>query len=696
MKISLPLIAGAFTTLYAATSLAADESVETIEITGHRFSNAAAGELNAALQQQQIRFASGGGISALPVLNGMMGDRIQILADGAPITAACGNQMNPPLSYLANSPVSQLVVSPAVSPVSAGADNIAGVIAIDTMQPVFVEESDFSWREGKAAFNYSSNPNSQTFALDARLANNQWFTGYSGSITTADSYDNGADELVPDTLYKMENHDLTVGYQDAQRLAVLKFTHQQVPYQGFPGQYMDMVDNRASGLSARYQQRFKAFTVNGHLSVRNVDHEMGFFSDEKPGTMPMLTRSQDITAKLGWDIGLTPDQTLVLGQEYYANKLNDYWPAVAGSAMMGPDDYININDGRRTRSALFAQWEHRPATGWQYNVGARVEYVQTQAAQVQPYNSMPMTMSGMMKMAINDAQAAAEFNASDRDKHDTLLDVTLLAQRAVRKQHTLSFGLARKNRAPGLYERYTWGRGIMASTMIGWFGDGNGYVGNVDLTPETAHTASAGYQFENTHQKIDFTAWYTKVSDYIDITKLGELNRSGLRSGLRNQLQFTNIDATLMGVTLDTQWLLADNQWGQWQLSHTFNWQQGERDDTHDSLYQILPVENRLQLAHHYADWHSTVEWYWAGNKTDTDPRRLENTTDSYWLLNLRSSKQWADWTVEVALDNVFDRHYDLPLGGVSVAEFLQQPTQGYAQLEGPGRSVNIGVAYRF
>jgi hypothetical protein len=31
----------------------------------------------------------------------------------------------------------------------------------------------------------------------------------------------------------------------------------------------------------------------------------------------------------------------------------------------------------------------------------------------------------------------------------------------------------------------------MAMTMTNWFGDGNGYVGNIDLKPEVAHTLSA-------------------------------------------------------------------------------------------------------------------------------------------------------------------------------------------------------------
>ena len=51
-------------------------------------------------------------------------------------------------------------------------------------------------------------------------------------------------------------------------------------------------------------------------------------------------------------------------------------------------------------------------------------------------------------------------------------------------------GYARKTRSPNLYERYAWSTNMMASGMIGWFGDGNYYVGNVGLKPETANTVS--------------------------------------------------------------------------------------------------------------------------------------------------------------------------------------------------------------
>ena len=51
--------------------------------------------------------------------------------------------------------------------------------------------------------------------------------------------------------------------------------------------------------------------------------------------------------------------------------------------------------------------------------------------------------------------------------------------------------MAHKVRSPNVYQRYTWSTWSMAAMMNNIVGDGNGYVGNLDLQPEVAHTLSA-------------------------------------------------------------------------------------------------------------------------------------------------------------------------------------------------------------
>lgn len=102
-----------------------NEDVEVIEISTRPLFLSHHDSVQSKLEESGVHFSSAGGVSALPILNGMMGDRIQLLTDGAPTTAACGNQMNPPLSYVASNEVDALTVLPGVSPVSRGGDNIA-------------------------------------------------------------------------------------------------------------------------------------------------------------------------------------------------------------------------------------------------------------------------------------------------------------------------------------------------------------------------------------------------------------------------------------------------------------------------------------------------------------------------------------------------------------------------------------------
>ncbi|WP_084164514.1 TonB-dependent receptor plug domain-containing protein [Skermanella stibiiresistens] len=47
-----------------------------------------------------MSLAAGGGVSSLPSLDGLLGDRLKQLVNGVPVTAACPNHMNPPFSYI--------------------------------------------------------------------------------------------------------------------------------------------------------------------------------------------------------------------------------------------------------------------------------------------------------------------------------------------------------------------------------------------------------------------------------------------------------------------------------------------------------------------------------------------------------------------------------------------------------------------
>jgi iron complex outermembrane receptor protein len=83
---------------------------------------------------------SAGGVSGLPVVNGLADDRVRIVIDGMVMNSACPNHMNSPLSYIDPSNVGSAKVLAGITPVSMGGDSIAGTILIDTPAPLFLSQ----------------------------------------------------------------------------------------------------------------------------------------------------------------------------------------------------------------------------------------------------------------------------------------------------------------------------------------------------------------------------------------------------------------------------------------------------------------------------------------------------------------------------------------------------------------------------
>ena len=76
-----------------------------------------------------------GGVSSLPVINGLADERVKVMMNGAAVTSACANHMNPPLSYTDPAMVGKIEVVSGVTPVSKGGDSIAGSVFIEPPAP---------------------------------------------------------------------------------------------------------------------------------------------------------------------------------------------------------------------------------------------------------------------------------------------------------------------------------------------------------------------------------------------------------------------------------------------------------------------------------------------------------------------------------------------------------------------------------
>jgi len=675
-----------------------------------------------------VSLYGGGGISSLPVIHGMADDRLRIKVDGMDLMSACPNHMTPPLSYIDPSNVGSLSAFAGITPVSVGGDSIGGTILLESSAPVFAAPGQAPLLTGHLSSFYRSNNKARGGDYSATFATDIFSATYNGSVVHADNYTAGGNfkpagpaavdkpgnildgDEVGSSSYKAENHNLAFALKQDNHLFEGKFGYQHIPEQGFPNQRMDIISNTEWRQNLRYLGQFGWGSLEARAYHETVRHDMDFGDDKQfqygiaPG-MPMNSDSRNLGGVLKANIDVTKDHTVRLGGEYQYYRLHDWWPSsphtLPPGVMMGgmaPNTFQNIDDGTRERKAVFAEWETRLHPQWLTLLGARYERVEMDADDVHGYND---TMYGF---------AADVFNARNHDRNDNNWDLTALARFTPTAMLSLEFGYAHKMRSPNLYERYTWSTNGMAMVMNNFKGDGNGYVGNLDLDPEKAHTISGTVDVHAVDRRWEFkvTPYYTHVTDYIDAKRC-------LQSGMNaicgvpvsntptNKfvlLQYVNQTARLWGVDVSTHMPLAKiDGVGEFNLAGLFNYTNGQNTTTDDDLYNIMPLSGKLALTHKLGGFDSTVEMVMAKGKHGVSNVRNEIKTSGYILANLRTGYNWKSMRLDFGIDNLFDKFYSLPLGGAYTG---QGSTMGLNSIPwgtavpGMGRSYNTRLTYRF
>ncbi|PWB83500.1 MAG: TonB-dependent receptor [Methylocystaceae bacterium] len=653
-----------------------------------------------------------GGVSGLPVLDGLADDRLHITVAGIPILSACANHMNPPLSYIDPSRVGRIQVYPGVVPVSVGGDAIGGAIHVEPPAPVFAAPGQQILAKGEAGSFYRSNGNAFGGHLSATAATENVSVTYNGSFSQSQNYRAGANfhlagpafltppspfpitrlgaltpwlsgNEVASTAYQTQNHDVAFAWRHENHLFQFNLGFQHIPYQWYPNQRMDMTENRSIQGNIRYTGKYDWGSLEAQVYHQTVRHNMDFGEDKQffygslrtilaPG-MPMDTKAQNTGAKISANIDLLDRHVLRVGGEYQQYRYNEWWPpspavlpvgwAVGG---MAPDTFININNGRRDRFDVFAELESHWNSQWTTQLGVRSDTVVMNAGPVHGYNALYDTP----------LFPVTRFNSADRGRTDQNWNVTAQAIYTPSATQTYSFGYSQKSRSPNLFERYTWSNSLMAMEMIGWFGDGNFYIGNLDLKPEVAHTASVTADWHDAAGEtgLKFTPYFTYVSNYIDAQRCPPFvcgtssmhNLTGTTGFV--SLQFINQNARIFGADLSGHALLAkDTALGDFTAKGSLSYVNGQNTTTGGNLYQMMPVNAKLSLEQKLGGWTNSVEAQFVGAKKNVEQVRNEVKTGAYAVFNLRSSYEWKNIRVDFGVENLFNTFYYLPLGGAYV-----------------------------
>ncbi|MCX6061879.1 MAG: TonB-dependent receptor [Campylobacterales bacterium] len=646
-----------------------------------------------------------GSSASLPVIHGMADDRVKIDIDGMTITSACPNHMNPALSYIDTSKIESIEVMAGITPVSAGGDSIGGTIMVKSKDPLFAKNVGEVLIGGDVSGFYRSNSQTRGASVNASVANDKISVNYSGFAEKAENYKNGNGKIVKDTLYQQQNQSATIAYKvSSDDTVALKVTKTNADFIGFPNEYMDMLGNESTSENLSYKGKIGALLIDANAYNQKTDHYMNRINSERGGTgnMPMYTDAKESGINFKATLPLTSTQTLKFGADYDRYRLNDWWPAdtVNNMAGMSPGTFLNINNGKRDRIGLFSevvsQWSEKLSS----ILGARYDRVMMDTDDVHGYNGY----TGFTGANNNDPVDTAYFNALEHKKTDNNYDLTATTKYEYSTTTDMELGFAHKTRSPNMYERYAWAGSkpgitltnpmLMDMRMVNWFGDGNGYVGNLDIKPEVANTISTTISLHDSADKewgLKLTPYYTKVSDYIDI-KLLTSTGSGVTK--RSYFQFVNTDAHLFGADLSgytTLWDNSDN--GKGTLKGNLSYTRGFRDNG-GSLYHIMPLHTKVSLDRVSGAWNNEIDVETVGAKESVDTLRNEPLTPGYALVDLKTGYAWTkQLNMDLSVTNLFNKAYALPLGGV---DLVNNGTNYTTPLQGMGRSFNVAMSYKF
>ena len=304
-----------------------------------------------------VSLVGAGGVSSLPSVQGLSDDRLRIQVDGMDLVSSCANHMNPPLSYIDPARVGSVRLFAGITPVSVGGDSIGATIQVESAPPEFAEPGQARLLKGELGGYYRSNGNASGARASATYATEQMSLRYDGAAAQSDNYKAagafkaagpaasnkpaqwlGGDE-VGSSSYKTRNHALTYALRDATQLMEVRLGVQDIPYQNFPNQRMDMTRNDSQQLNLRYQGQFDWGQLQARAYHERTRHGMNFGSDKQfwyggannvPG-MPMDTEGKTTGVQLRGEIPLSARDTLRVGGEAQNYRLDDWWLPSGGA-----------------------------------------------------------------------------------------------------------------------------------------------------------------------------------------------------------------------------------------------------------------------------------------------------------------------------------------------------------------------------
>ena len=624
---------------------------------------------------------SNGPITAIPQYRGMFGPRIAVSLNGSMLAPAGPNWMDPPLSYAMTAQLESLEIYRGIAPVSVAQESLGGAIDAQTRRGEFADSDDFVV-SGRVMGSAQSVSNGYQGDAELLTSNRQHRLKLAAMTQEGDDAEYPDGDIVP-TEYTRQRYDLGYGFRTGGHTVQLDYGYHDAGDSGTPALPMDIeyIEGDLYNLGYSYdggEQLSLEFAVFGS----ELDHGMTNY----------LLRAAP--AEDRWRRNIADSSNLGFTAQATRTDDNGVWRAgIDGFEERHDSDIDNprmpgffvVNFNKAERQVLGAYLERDLQAGddWRLHLGMRYNYVSADSGEVNGTPAMMMPPA----QALRDA-----FNAADRSQTDHNLDLVLQLRYDLSPGLQAYAGVAQKNRSASYQERYLW----LPLEATGGLADGQLYIGNIGLDPETASQLEFGFDVNYSTVSLAPRFFYNRVDDYIQGTPLTSSSPAVMMNAMMNPtrsapLQFNNVDAELYGFDMDWRWQLDNN----WSLSGLVNYVRGERRDIDDNLYRIAPPNASVRLNYSSEGWGVSVESVLYASQDDVSETNREKESSGYGLVHLAGTWQVSPaLQLAAGLDNAFDKLYEDHLGGYN--RVMNADVEQGNRLPGLGRNVFARVVYTF
>jgi iron complex outermembrane receptor protein len=627
-----------------------------------------------------------GPITGIPQYRGLFGPRIAVSLDGNQLASAGPNWMDPPISYAVTAQLESLEVYRGIAPVSIAQETIGGVIDARTRRMEFGDSSEFL-SEGRVIGSAQSVNSGYQFDAELQLANDRHRIRAAAMLQEADDQAFPGGEILPSS-YERARYDLGYGFRSGRHTFQLDYGYNDTGEAGTPALPMDIdyVDGDLLGASYRFDGS-DGLEIEARIYASHLEHGMTNFHLRGAPASPALWRQN------------------IASTDNVGFKLEALWPSDSGQWRSGVDGFrethqsdidnpnnpmffvVNFNEAEREVYGIYLEHDRMLSSRLSLDLGARANRVSTDSGEVDGTPAMMMPPA----QALRDA-----FNAADRSRSETNLDVLAKLNYRYSEDTQFYLGLAQKQRGPTYQERYLW---IPLEATAG-LADGQLYLGNIGLGSERATQLELGWDWSTDRLSLHPRFFYYRIDDYIQGTPVDPgapgarfVRMMNASNGVNRDdpLQYSNVEAQLYGFDMDWHWRISDSL----ALSGLLNVVRGERTDIDDELYRIAPPNLTVGIDYLSGAWNARLESVAYAAQNDVSATNREQKTAGYATVNLHAAWQ-VTGSLQLALgvDNLFDRQFAPHLSGYNRA---MNPDVGMLErLPAPGANVFGRVLYQF